>query len=99
MPEDVRPLLKGFIVNRFRGDPSILGEAAEKIEELTGMRFIGTIPYKDLRFPEEDSLSDTSGRPVPAIVSEDLIAEADSLLEAAVRYGLDLKMIDDISSA
>jgi len=99
MPEDVRPLLKGFIINRFRGDPSILWDAIEKIEELTGMAFIGTIPYVDLKFPEEDSLSDTGGKLEGPTVMDAFIGNADSLLETAKEYGLDLKKIEEISSS
>ncbi len=99
MPEDLRPLLKGFIINRFRGDPSILESAIDKIVELTGMNFIGTIPYANLRFPEEDSLSETGGRFEGSASIDAFIANTDSLLEAAERYGLDLKKIEDISSS
>jgi len=99
MPEDVRPLLKGFIINRFRGDPSLLGGAIEKIEKLTGMTYIGTIPYAELKFPEEDSLSDASGSIEDPAAAEVFIGNLDSLLETAEKGGLDLKKIDDISSA
>ena len=99
MPEDVRPLLKGFIINRFRGDPSILADAIGKIERLTGMRFIGIIPYADLSFPEEDPLSDAGERSGGPALTETFIKNADSLLETAERYGLDLKKIEDISSS
>jgi adenosylcobyric acid synthase len=96
MPEDVRPLLKGFIINRFRGDPSLLAGAVEKIKELTGMEYIGMLPYVDLKFPEEDSLSDPSGRQNDA---EIFIQNTDSLLRTAQENGLDLKRIEEISSA
>jgi len=99
MPEDVRPLLKGFIINRFRGDPSILESAINKIEELTGMTFIGTIPYMYLKFPEEDSMSDTGGKLEGPTVRDAFISNADALLETAKKYGLDLKKIEDISSS
>ncbi|MCL2295692.1 MAG: cobyric acid synthase [Methanomassiliicoccaceae archaeon] len=99
MPEDVRPLLKGFIINRFRGDPTILGDAVDKIKELTGMEFIGTIPYAYLRFPEEDSLSESGGKLEGPTLIDAFIGNADSLLETAEDYGLDLKKIEDISSS
>jgi len=99
MPKDVRPLLKGFIINRFRGDPSILEPAIKKIEDLTGMKFIGTIPYVDLKFPEEDSLSEITGITDYRASTEYFIKNADSLLRTAKEYGLDLKKIEDISSS
>lgn len=62
IPEDVRHLVRGFVINRFRGDGSILAEGIGEIERLTGMRCLGVLPYMDLRFPEEDSLSDSTGK-------------------------------------
>ncbi len=62
IPDDVRPQLKGFIINRFRGDATILSDGIAKVEELTGMKCLGVMPYADLRFPEEDSLSRSEGR-------------------------------------
>ncbi|MDR1690443.1 MAG: cobyric acid synthase [Candidatus Methanoplasma sp.] len=97
MPEDVRPLLKGFIINRFRGDPSILAGAIDRIEKLTGMRFIGTIPYADVKFPEEDSLSE-NGDGSYDNTAEALIKRMDSLLSETEKYGFDMGKIKDISS-
>ena len=58
IPEDIRPSIKGFIINRFRGDVSILDTGIRRIEELTGMRCIGVMPYvRDIVLPEEDSVS------------------------------------------
>jgi adenosylcobyric acid synthase len=57
-----RRLIKGFIINRFRGDPVILKSGIERIESLTGMGCLGVVPYVDLRFPEEDALSESKGK-------------------------------------
>jgi adenosylcobyric acid synthase len=62
IPEEDRHLLRGFIINRFRGDPSLLRSGIERMEELTGMKCLGVMPYADLRFPEEDSLSEGRGQ-------------------------------------
>lgn len=48
-------LLTGFVVNRFRGDSSLLTPAHEYLEKTTGKKVLGVIPYiKDLNLPEED---------------------------------------------
>ncbi|MHC1588778.1 MAG: cobyric acid synthase, partial [Methermicoccaceae archaeon] len=57
LPEDIRPLVKGFIINKLKGDPSLLGDGPRRIEELTGMRYLGTLPYARLDIPSEDSVS------------------------------------------
>lgn len=57
-PKDIRDRLKGFIINRFRGDPSVLRSGIEQIESLTGMRCIGIMQYApDIMLPEEDTVS------------------------------------------
>ncbi len=50
-----RRLLAGYLVNRFRGDASLLGPAHTYMYEHTGVPVLGTIPYiRDLNIPEED---------------------------------------------
>ena len=57
LPEDVRPLVKGLVINKFRGDPAILGSGLKSLEELTGVPVLGVLPYLDLDIPSEDSVS------------------------------------------
>ena len=53
-----KKLIKGFLVNRFRGDSSLLQDAYEYMKFRTGKSILGTIPYiENLNLPEEDSLS------------------------------------------
>ena len=57
-----RRLLTGYIVNRFRGDASLLGPAHEYLLDHTGTPVLGTIPYiRDLNSPEEDMAGFTWG--------------------------------------
>ncbi len=50
-----RRLIAGYIVNRFRGDASLLEPAHEYMLKNTGIPVIGTVPYiRDLNLPEED---------------------------------------------
>ena len=57
LPEDIRPLVKGIIINKFRGDPSIFAPGVIKIEELCGVPVLGVVPFFSLPLPSEDSLS------------------------------------------
>jgi len=57
LPEPVRPLVQGIIINKFRGDPAIFAPGIKIIEELTGVRVLGIVPYFPLFLPSEDSLS------------------------------------------
>jgi adenosylcobyric acid synthase len=57
LPPDIRPLVKGLVINKFRGDPAILGKGMEELERLTGVPVLGVMPYMDLGMPSEDSVS------------------------------------------
>jgi adenosylcobyric acid synthase len=57
LPEDIRPLVKGIIVNKFRGDPSLFAPGVRILEEITGVPVLGVIPYARIPLPSEDSLS------------------------------------------
>ncbi|HQE87094.1 MAG TPA: cobyric acid synthase CobQ [Methanothrix sp.] len=57
LPPDIRPLVRGLVINKFRGDPSILGSGMQRLEELTGVPVLGILPYLDLDIPSEDSVS------------------------------------------
>ena len=50
-------LIKGFVINKFRGDINILKPGFKKIKEITKRSVLGVIPMIDIDLPEEDSLS------------------------------------------
>lgn len=50
-------LIKGFVINKFRGDINILKPGFKKIKEITKRSVLGVIPMIDIELPEEDSLS------------------------------------------
>lgn len=97
IPDDVRPLLRGFVINRFRGDPSILESGIRRIEEMTGMRCLGVIPRLPLRFPEEDSLSRSEGRLDGDDVRKAFLSNLDELLRAAEDGGFDFGSLVEIA--
>ncbi len=56
-PED-QALIAGFIVNKFRGDPALLGPGLDQLGALTGRPTYGVLPYSDeLWLDAEDSVS------------------------------------------
>ncbi len=57
LPEDVRGMVRGFIINKFRGDEKLLESGLIEIERLTGVKVLGILPYVSLDFTPEDSLS------------------------------------------
>lgn len=55
---DERDLVKGLVINKFRGDVTILQPALDFLEEKTGKPVLGVIPYlPDLGIDDEDSVS------------------------------------------
>ncbi|WP_019613949.1 cobyric acid synthase [Psychromonas ossibalaenae] len=53
-PEEQK-LIKGFVLNKFRGDPALLGNAMQWLEEKTGIPTVANLPYYRHQLPEEDS--------------------------------------------
>ena len=62
-------LVGGFVVNKFRGDAAVLAPGLERMSELTGRPFLGTLPYvRGLGLDGEDSLAlDSSPDPLPPL--------------------------------
>jgi len=63
LPEDIRPLVVGIIINKFRGDPGLFDGGVKTIEELCGIPVLGVVPYADIPLPSEDSLSIADKKP------------------------------------
>jgi adenosylcobyric acid synthase len=59
---DERALIKGIVINKFRGQRSLLQSGIDWLQERTGIPVIGVIPWLDQSFPAEDSLSLIDGR-------------------------------------
>lgn len=57
-----RAMVAGFIVNKFRGDASLLADAHDYVLRATGKKTIGVLPYlRKLGLPEEDSVGFKGG--------------------------------------
>src|SRR6516225_1386379 len=59
LTDEERALVKAFIINKFRGDISLLRDGLEFLENSTGKKVLGVLPWvKDLAVAEEDGLPD-----------------------------------------
>jgi adenosylcobyric acid synthase len=54
-PEE-RALIKGFVINKFRGQRSLLESGLDWLTERTGIPVLGVMPYFQSQLPAEDSL-------------------------------------------
>jgi len=69
LPDELSSLIGGFVINRFRGDPALLGGAAAELEDRCGIATLGVLPHLgDLGLDAEDSLAlaQPSGPPAAA---------------------------------
>lgn len=62
LEEEERARIKGTIVNKFRGDRSILEPGIETLEKLCGVPVAGVIPYTHVDIDDEDSLTERFDR-------------------------------------
>jgi adenosylcobyric acid synthase len=61
LPPAERALLCGFVLNKFRGDATLLPPAPERLAELTGVETLGVIPWLDHGLPDEDGAAQPAG--------------------------------------
>lgn len=63
LPEAERALLRGFVLNKFRGDAALLAPAPEQLQALTGVPTVATLPmWWQHGLPEEDGVFDAHSR-------------------------------------
>ncbi len=59
LPESERALIKGYVLNKFRGDASLLAPAPQMLQDLTGVPTVATLPmWWQHGLPEEDGVFD-----------------------------------------
>ena len=67
LPPAERALLRGFVLNRFRGDARLLAPGPQQLQALTGVPTVAVLPmWREHGLPEEDGVSD--GPPAPSAV-------------------------------
>ena len=63
LPEDERALIKGFVLNKFRGDATLLAPGPQMLQDLTGVPTVATLPmWWQHGLPEEDGVFDDKTR-------------------------------------
>ncbi len=89
-----RKLVRGFIFNKFRGDPDVLKPGFSKLKKITRLPVLGTVPAIDIGLPEEDSLH---AKPKDIVWNKKNLSKIDSELDKlakTVKSNLDIKAIE-----
>ncbi len=58
LEEEEKDIVKGLIINKFRGDKTILDPGIEMLEDICHRPVVGVAPYMDIDVEDEDSLSE-----------------------------------------
>lgn len=61
LEEDEKEMVKGLIINKFRGDKTILDPGIDMLEERGGIPVVGVTPYLQVEIEDEDSLTERFG--------------------------------------
>ena len=87
-------LIKGFVLNKFRGDIDVLKPGFRKIKQLTKIPVLGTIPMLKMNLPEEDSLNVKAKEIVWTKKNISIIDKELDKLAKTVKNNLDMKKIE-----
>ncbi len=96
LAEHERALIAGFVLNKFRGDPSLLPPAPEQLEQRTGVPTLGVLPWLEHGLPDEDGAAAPRRRPDRPSVAVVRYPTASNLDEfKQLEQVADLRWLDD----
>ncbi len=105
LAEDERAMIKGMVINKFRGDVKLLKPGLDMIEKIADKPVLGVLPMLELDLPEEDSQSldlqqraGSGHQPLPSDLQEYREKQYDNLARA-VRENIDIKEVYAILEA
>ena len=103
-----RALLRAFVVNKFRGDHAVLQPGLDRVSELTGVPFVGTLPWlPGVWLDSEDAISTgrwqaradaAAGRLSVAVVRFPRTSNATDVDPLAVEPGVDVRVTADLDT-
>lgn len=98
-------LVKGFLINKFRGNKGLLKNAIKHVQSVRNMKCLGIIPKIDFSLPEEDSLDGTKSKTDPTnddnnnsehfTYSKEILDQQIDILSTEVRKNIELEFILD----
>ncbi len=95
-----RELVDGFIINKFRGDASLLEPGLRFLEERTGIPVIGVVPFIEVLLEQEDAVEDglwtKNGEIEIAVVRLPRISNFTDFNALAVERGVSVRLVKNI---
>ncbi|MHB1986922.1 MAG: cobyric acid synthase [Acidimicrobiales bacterium] len=109
LPDELSKHLRAFVINKFRGEVSLLAPGLTALEELTGRPCAGVLPFLEgLALDAEDSLgldalirssTSLSGESIDvAVVALPQISNFTDLDALAIEPGVSIRLVDDPST-
>jgi adenosylcobyric acid synthase len=102
LPPDLRARVRGLVINKLRGDASLLAEGIAFLQQRTGVPVLGVVPHAgDLELPDEDSVALDRYRKRPrarldaievAVVDTPALANFEDALPLAHAPGVHLRL-------
>jgi adenosylcobyric acid synthase len=89
-----REIVKGFLINKFRGDIVLLAPAIKEVQKMTKKRILGIIPKIEFNLPEEDSL--IGGMADKAEVPQESWNWQIDLVAKAIKGSIDMERVSKV---
>lgn len=96
LEQEEQALIKGVLINKFRGDIDLLTPGLARLEEIMGCPVLGVVPYLDIDIEKEDSLSLGSNDFQSQLYTDEHMEENIKKLAVGLRAALDMKEIYEI---
>lgn len=96
LDEEEQAMVKGLVINKFRGDLSLLQPGLRTLEELCGKPVLGTLPMLSVEIEEEDSQSAAMRKSPRKLQNPAARSRQYDLLAEAIRLHLDMAAIHRI---
>ena len=97
LKEEERARIKGLVINKFRGDSSLLHSGIKEIESLTGIPVIGLIPYEKFELVDEDSLIDYDKEANHREQTKEELEKELDKLEEILKNNMDMDRVREIA--
>ena len=93
LEEHERRRIKGLIINKFRGDKTLLDPGIKMIEDILNIPVVGTIPFTHLELVDEDTLIDYEKKCNTEAQTQEQMDEELDKLARVLRNNLDMDLV------